>query len=41
VLAFPTSFVLGPDGKMRYALPGALEWDAPEVIEKIEGLLPK
>ncbi len=41
IFAFPTSFVLGPDGKIRYALPGALEWDAPEVIEKIEGLLPK
>jgi len=41
IFAFPTSFVLGPDGKIHYALPGALEWDAPEVIEKIEGLLPK
>jgi thiol-disulfide isomerase/thioredoxin len=41
IFAFPTSFVLGPDGKIRYALPGALEWDAPDVIEKIEALLPK
>lgn len=41
VFAFPTSFVLGPDGQIRYALPGALEWDSPEVIEKIEGLYPK
>jgi len=40
VFAFPTSFVIGPDGRIRYALFGALDWDAPEVIAKITGLLP-
>jgi len=40
VFAFPTSFVVGPDGQIRYALFGALDWDAPEVIAKITGLLP-
>lgn len=40
VFAFPTSFVLDSDGRIRYALYGALEWDAPEVVERIAGLLP-
>jgi thiol-disulfide isomerase/thioredoxin len=41
VFAFPTSFLVGPDGKIHYALFGALEWDSEEVVRVIEGLLPK
>ena len=41
IAAFPTSFVIGPDGMIEYALYGGLEWDRPEVVEKIEGLLPE
>ena len=40
IAAFPTSFLIGPDGEVEYALYGGLEWDQPEVVEKIEGLLP-
>lgn len=40
VFAFPTSFVLGPAGDIRYAVLGALEWDAPEVVQRITSMLP-
>lgn len=41
IAAFPTSFVIGPDGTIEYALYGGLEWDRPDVVERIEGLLPR
>jgi thiol-disulfide isomerase/thioredoxin len=40
VFVFPTSFVLGPDGKIKYGLYGELEWDKDDVAKIIEGLLP-
>jgi thiol-disulfide isomerase/thioredoxin len=40
VFVFPTSFVLGPDGKIKYGLYGELEWDKDDVVKIIEGLLP-
>lgn len=41
VFAFPTSYVVGPDGKIKYALFGSIEWDEPAQVEKISGLLPR
>jgi thiol-disulfide isomerase/thioredoxin len=40
VSAVPTTFILDPQGKIRYALYGGLEWDSDEVISTINGLLP-
>ena len=40
VLVFPTSFVIDPAGRIRYAALGELEWDSPEVLQKITELLP-
>jgi thiol-disulfide isomerase/thioredoxin len=40
VFVFPTSFVLGPDGKIKYGLYGELEWDKDDAVKIIEGLLP-
>lgn len=40
VFAFPTSFVLDAEGNIRYALFGALEWEAPEVVRRIASMLP-
>jgi thiol-disulfide isomerase/thioredoxin len=40
VFVFPTSFLLGPDGKIAYALFGELTWDTDEVVRIVEGLLP-
>ena len=39
VFVFPTSFVVGPDGTMRYGLYGELEWDAEEAIRVMDSLL--
>ena len=38
VYAFPTSFLIDRSGIVRYSLFGALEWDAPEVVARIEKL---
>lgn len=39
VFVFPTSFVVGPDGKIRYGLYGELEWDTDESIRVLGDLL--
>jgi len=39
VMAFPTSFVIDKQGKMRYALFGSIDWDTAEIVNKIETLV--
>lgn len=39
VSAFPTSFLIGRRGTIRYALYGAIDWDQPDVHDKIQRLL--
>lgn len=41
VFVFPTSFVLGPDGRIACALFGEMPWDTGEVVRIVEGLLTK
>ncbi|MBI1422468.1 MAG: alpha/beta fold hydrolase [Gammaproteobacteria bacterium] len=41
VIAYPSTFVIGSDGKIHYGVNAAIDWDAPEVIRLLEGLLPK
>ncbi|MGD8640194.1 MAG: TlpA disulfide reductase family protein [Gammaproteobacteria bacterium] len=38
VVAFPSTFIIGPDGKIRYGVNAAIHWDAPEVIATIKAL---
>jgi thiol-disulfide isomerase/thioredoxin len=40
-LTFPTSFVVDPEGRLRYAVEGAVEWDDPKVASQIAALMPK
>ena len=37
----PASFVVGPDGRIRYSYLGAIDWASPEVRAAIQGILPK
>ncbi|MFO7594140.1 MAG: TlpA disulfide reductase family protein [Pseudomonadota bacterium] len=39
IRAFPTSFLIDADGRMRYGYFGALEWDSDEVVAVIESVL--
>jgi len=39
ISAVPTTFILDPEGTIRYALYGGLEWDSDEVIETLTGLM--
>jgi thiol-disulfide isomerase/thioredoxin len=39
VLVFPSTFVVGPDGRIAYGVRGAIHWDSPEVIAQLKALL--
>ena len=39
VVAFPSTFVIGPEGDIHYGANAAIHWDAPEVIQQIKQLL--
>ncbi len=36
VVTYPSTFIIDKQGKIRYGVNAAIEWDAPEVIEKIK-----
>ena len=38
VLVFPSTFVIGTDGKIHYGVNAAIEWDSDEVIKKLKTL---
>jgi thiol-disulfide isomerase/thioredoxin len=40
VYVYPTSFVLDAEGHIRLGVFGEVEWDSPEVMAKVVGLLP-
>jgi thiol-disulfide isomerase/thioredoxin len=39
VLVFPSTFVIGPDGRIVYGVKGGILWDDPQVIEQLTELL--
>lgn len=41
VIAFPSTFVIGPDGKIHYGINAAITWDDPNVIKKLNALMQK
>ncbi|UCE88251.1 MAG: TlpA family protein disulfide reductase [Pseudomonadota bacterium] len=38
VIAFPSTFVIGPDGRIQYGVNAAIHWDSPQVIERLRVL---
>ena len=38
VVAFPSTFVIGPDGKIHYGANAAIKWDEPEVVQQLNQL---
>ena len=39
VLVYPATFVINTDGVIVYGVNGAIEWDSPEIINKLKALL--
>ena len=39
VFAAPSSFIVGPDGEIKYTLYGGVEWDSDEIIKKLTSLM--
>ena len=39
VVAFPSTFVIGPDGEIYYGVNAAIHWDTAEVINQLQKLL--
>ena len=35
----PTSYLVDPDGRVRYWVQGPIEWTSPEVVDTVDGLL--
>ena len=35
VIAFPSTYIMGADGKIHYAVNAAIEWDTPEVVNSL------
>ena len=41
VVAFPSTFVIGPDGKIHYGVNAGIQWDTEAVSRQLNQLLPK
>lgn len=39
VISYPSTFVIDASGQIRYGVNAAIEWDSPEVIQKLESLM--
>ena len=40
VRLLPATYVVDPDGEVRFSVLGELDWTAPEIVERIASLLP-
>lgn len=38
VVAFPSTFIIGPDGKIKYGVNAAIDWDSKETVSIIQSL---
>jgi len=40
VISYPSTFIIGTDGKIKYGVNSAIMWDDPDLIDTIKALLP-
>jgi len=40
VQIYPTSYLVDADGRLRYVAYGPVDWDADDIIQRIEALMP-
>jgi alkyl hydroperoxide reductase subunit AhpC len=40
VISYPSTFIIDPEGMIRFGVNAAIDWDDPEVIEKLRSLFP-
>lgn len=40
VVAFPSTYIIGPDGKIHYGVNAAIQWDSEEIISALKRLSP-
>jgi len=38
VIAYPSTFVIGTDGKIKYGVNAAIDWDSPELIKRLKSM---
>jgi thiol-disulfide isomerase/thioredoxin len=41
VFVAPSTFIVDPEGRIRYTLQGGAEWDAPEYVDRVTALMAK
>ena len=41
IISFPSTFIIGTDGKIKYGVNSAILWDDPDLIDRIKALLEK
>ena len=41
VISYPSTFIIGTDGKIKYGVNSAILWDDPDLIDRIKALLDK
>jgi peroxiredoxin len=39
VISYPSTFVIDRDGIIRYGVNAAIDWDAPELLDRLEALM--
>lgn len=39
VISYPSTFIIDPQGNIRYGVNAAIEWDSPELISRLKSLL--
>jgi len=39
IISYPSTFVIDPQGRIRYGVNAAIDWDDPDILPKLEALM--